>query len=403
MPLSEDTLRQVVDQFGTPVFVYDAAGMMVSAGRLHSAFSWASRFRNFFAIKALPRLPVLQCLRKCGSGVECCSVAELVLAERAGFRGSEVIYTCIYPLPSEVEMARALGAMVNLDYVANLGLLLRSYRPDTIFLRLNPGDQIGGSQLLGVPCFSKFGSTEEQLIEGFKSATAAGVQHLGLHGMFASNILDLGYFQQAIDIIFSLVQRLEDDFGLVVDHIDMGGGVGIPYSPQDSAVDVYELSSLVRSKCDTVLGRCDGSSLDLSMECGRYIVGPHGALVTRALQVKRTYKTFVFVDASATNYPRPGIFGGYNALTVLGKHSIPTTTCDVVGLLCDNYDRFCVDRILPEICEGDLVVVENAGAHAAAMSYDYNGRLRCNEVLVAPDGTCSLMRREQSVEEYLGA
>lgn len=400
MPLDELTLRQIVDEFGTPLFVYDLAAMRTAAVTLQDAFSWSPGFQNFFAVKALPRLSVLRYLRDCGQGVECCSLPELVLAEKAGFGGSQVIYTCLYPLPGEIEKARTLRAAVNLDYTENLPLLLRSYSPQTVYFRLNPGAEIGGGPLLGEPQYAKFGSTAAQLIDAARKASAGGVEQLGVHGMFASNVLDLDYVGRAIDVLFRVATRLRQSVRSL-NHIDLGGGIGIPYRAGDTPVDAYALGNLVRDRSRKLLGVSSSGAFHLSMECGRYVVGPHGVLVTRVLQVKKTYKTFVFVDASATNYPRPGVFGGYNSLTVLGRSTDRLMTCDVVGLLCDNFDRFCVDRTLPEVTAGDLIVVHDAGAHAAAMSYDYNGRLKCREVLVKEDGAAVLIRQAQTVDGYV--
>ncbi len=401
--LDDAIVLNAASTFPTPFYLYNLNMIRASAQDLEHAFRWAPRYRNYFSVKALPRARILSALHSVGSGAECCSLPELLLAKDAGYRGPETIYTCMYPLPDEVAAARDIGAIVALDYAANAPALLKAYTPDLLLFRLNPGDRISGTPLLGVPRTAKFGSTEQQITAAFRHAHEAGVQRLGIHGMFASNTLDASYLESAASVLFDSALAIMQHTKLPVAAIDLGGGLGLPYRGEPP-LDVHALGQRLRTLYeDRFASVATESRPSIVMECGRIVTGPHAVLVTRVLQVKETCKRFIFVDASATNYPRHGVYGGYNRITVLGKDDrSPKQICDVVGLLCDNCDRFAVDRELPLIEQNDLLLIHDAGAHASAMSYDYNGRLRCSEVCI--DGNALvLLKSAQTADQYLAS
>ena len=402
MILDRRIISLIAQQHGTPYFLYDLAGIKENIIALNKSFAWANSFRNYFPVKALPRLEILSDIKSYGSGLECCSLPELELARQAGYSGQEIIYTCLFPYEEELEIAKDLGAIINLDWAFNIHRILEKYVPGRILFRLNPGADITGNRILGVPYESKYGSKEVQIIENCKIAMDAGVKEIGLHAMFASNILDINFFKTSAKILFQTGLKILDTIGCL-SLINLGGGIGIPYSSDQNSIDLKKLSNTIHEEYTKAFDNSGNDRIRIAMECGRYVTGPNGILVTRLLQLKETYRKFAFVDASATNYPRPGVYGGYNRIDVVNKDTESATQkYDIVGLLCDSCDRFAVQRSMPELKEGDLLVISDAGAHAAAMSYDYNGRLRCNEFLLNYDKTFSMLRRAQSVEEYLG-
>lgn len=401
-PFTRDQIERIAARYPTPFYLYDERGIRASARRLVSAFAWAPSFREFFAVKATPNPHILSILHSEGLGADCSSLPELLLAERAGLRGEWIMFTSNDTPAEEFRAARRLGAIVNLDDLGHLDYLQRhAGLPDLISFRYNPGSRRTGNAIIGDPEASKFGVTREQLFEGYRAARDRGVRRFGLHAMVVSNELDPQAPALTAEMLFELVAELTSALDIRFEFVNLGGGIGIPYRPGEQPADLGVVSEGVRRAYERVVVRNGLGPIGVFMECGRLITGPHGYLLTRVRHLKRTYRRYAGLDATMANLMRPGMYGAYHHITVLGKEEAPIAGAyDVTGSLCENNDKFAVERPLPELEEGDLLAIHDAGAHGHAMGFNYNGKLRSAELLLRPSGKVALIRRAETVEDY---
>ncbi|MBX0327857.1 diaminopimelate decarboxylase [Oscillochloris sp. ZM17-4] len=402
LPISAGRLREIVAQHPTPLYLYDEAGMRQSARDLAAAFAWAPRFRNYFAVKATPNPHILRLLAEEGCGADCSSLPELLLAERAGLSGEAIMFSSNDTPAEEFVAARRLGAVINLDDVGHLGYLeLHAGLPDLISFRYNPGPLREGNAIIGRPEEAKFGCTREQLLAGYAAARQRGIRRFGLHTMLASNELDPGYFVATAQMLFGLAAEISRELDITFELINLGGGVGIPYRPDERPVDLAAVGAGVRAAYEGTFGGAGLPPPALALECGRVITGPHGYLITTVRHLKTTYRSYAGTDASMANLMRPGMYGAYHHITVVGKEEAPADAAyDVTGSLCENNDKFAIGRTLPELAAGDLLVIHDAGAHGHAMGFNYNGKLRSAELLLERGGGARLIRRAETVDDY---
>lgn len=401
LPFSAAQARQWREEYPTPFYVYDEAGITKCVKSLYAAFSWNAGFREYFAVKALPTPAILRLLGALDCGADCASLTELTLAAASGIRGKRIMLSANEPLAGEYRAACLAGAIINLDDITQIDHLERACGiPDTVCCRYNPGEFQITNDIMGHLYDSKFGMTRRQIFEAFRILRDKGVQHFGLHAMLASCSLDNCYFPNLARELFSLVVALRDTLGITMEFVDLSGGIGIPYLPEEEAVDIFAVGAGVQKAYDEVL-TANGISLSIFTEMGRYITGPYGYLVTSVIGEKHIYKDYVGVDATACNLMRPAMYGAYHEIRVLGKENVPCEmTVDVVGSLCENNDKFAIDRLLPAVSEGDMLVICDAGAHGHSMGYNYNGKLRSAELLLSTDGTVRLIRRAETPADY---
>jgi len=401
LPFDERTLRQIVGDFPTPFYIYDEAAIRASARRLNQAFAWAM-FKEYFAVKATPNPHLLKILKQEGLGADCSSRAELELCARVGITGENIMFTSNETPAEEYRRARELGAFINLDDITHIAYLEQQVGlPEAICLRYNPGPMRQGNAIIGKPEEAKYGFTREQLFEGYRALKAKGVRRFGLHTMVASNELNPEFFVETAQMLFELSVELGRDPGVRIEFVNLGGGIGIPYRPGQKAVDLDLVGRRIEQKYREIIQPAGLHPLKVFMENGRCITGPYGYLVTTAIHHKNTYKQYIGVDACMSNLMRPGMYGAYHHITVLGKETAAEDhTYDVVGSLCENNDKFAIDRQLPEITAGDLLVIHDAGAHGYAMGFQYNGKLRCAELLLREDGSVTQIRRAETLDDY---
>ncbi|NTW01985.1 MAG: diaminopimelate decarboxylase [Oscillochloris sp.] len=404
LPITAEQLRELVAQYPTPFYLYDEAGIRRAARALLDAFTWAPQFRNYFAVKATPNPHILKALAAEGCGADCSSLPELLLAERAGITGEAIMFSSNDTPAAEFVAARRLGAVINLDDVGHLAYLEQhTGLPELISFRYNPGPLREGNAIIGRPEEAKFGSTREQLIAGYAAARDRGVRRFGLHTMLASNELDAAYFVATARMLFDLAIEISQKLTITFELINLGGGIGIPYRPDDQPVDLAVVSAGVRAAYDASFGDAGLPLPALAMECGRVITGPHGYLITSVRHMKTTYRRYVGTDASMANLMRPGMYGAYHHISVAGKENLSAETAyDVTGSLCENNDKFAVSRVLPALAVGDLLIIHDTGAHGHAMGFNYNGKLRSAELLLEAGGGVRLIRRAETVNDYFG-
>ncbi|OUN20997.1 diaminopimelate decarboxylase [Flavonifractor sp. An82] len=404
-----EQLREMTEQYPTPFHLYDEKGIRENARRLKEAFAWNPGFKEYFAVKATPNPAILKILREEGCGADCSSLTELMLADRSGFSGHEIMFSSNDTPAEDFKLAAQLGAIINLDDFTHIDFLKETigFIPETVCCRFNPGGvfTIGASaegfQVMDTPGDSKYGFTREQLFEGFKKLKAMGAKRFGIHAFLASNTLSNQYYPTLAGILFQLAVELEQETGCDVCFINLSGGVGIPYKPDQPANDIAVIGEGVRQQFEKILVPAGMGDVAIYTELGRFMLGPNGCLVTKVLHFKHTYKEYVGVDACAANLMRPAMYGAYHHITVMGKEDAPCDHMyDVTGGLCENNDKFAVDRMLPEVELGDLLVIHDAGAHGFSMGYNYNGKLRSAEVLLQKDGSTRLIRRAETPEDY---
>ncbi len=402
LPFSTAQLEEIVSRFPTPFHIYDERGIRENARRFIRAFSWNPGFMEYFAIKAAPNPYLMKILRAEGFGIDCSSLAELELAGRLGMRGDEIMFTSNDTPADEFVKARELGAIINLDDITHLDFLKRHAGiPGTLCFRYNPGNLKSGNVIIGHPEEAKYGLTREQMIEAYRKAASLGVKRFGIHTMVASNELDPEYFVETAEILFRLIEEVTRKTGVRIDFANLGGGIGIPYRPGQVAVDLEVMSRGIREVYDGIITAGGLQPLRLFFEAGRAITGPYGYLVARVLHLKSTYKRFAGLDACMVNLMRPAMYGAYHHITVAGKEDQPPGAMyDVTGSLCENNDKFAIDRLLPELEPGDLVVIHDAGAHGHAMGFNYNGKLRSAELLFRENGETLQIRRAETTEDY---
>ena len=403
VPLSAEALARVIERYPTPFHLYDEAAIRANARRLLAAFAWAPSFREFFAVKATPNPHILKLLREEGLGVDCSSLPELLLAEMAGLTSDRVMFSSNDTPAQEFVKARQMGAIINLDDISHIEFLERHAGvPPMICFRYNPGPLRGeGNAIIGKPEEAKYGLTRPQILEACRLMRDKGVRRFGLHTMVISNELNADYFIETAVMMFDLVAEVHAKLGIRVEMVNLGGGIGIPYRPEQQAVDLAMVGEGIRKAYEAHIAARGLAPLSLAMECGRMITGPYGYLVATVLHKKAIYKNYVGLDACMANLMRPGMYGAYHHITVVGKESWPLDhVYDVTGSLCENNDKFAVDRPLPSIEIGDILVVHDTGAHGHAMGFNYNGKLRSAELLLRADGTVEQIRRAETVEDY---
>ncbi len=397
VPFSKDELEKLLRLHPTPLYIYDEQGIRQTAQRLLKAFSWSPEFKEYFAVKATPNHHILSILKDEGCGADCSSLAELLLAERIGLSKEDVMFTSNDTPAGEYIKAKALGAIINLDAFEDIAFLEEhAGLPEMLSFRYNPGPVRDGNVIIGKPEEAKFGMTHGQLIEAYRVASAKGVKRFGLHTMVASNERQVEYFVETARMLFDIVREVRDELGITIELVNFGGGIGIPYRPEDKEVDIEALAMSVKNLYESY----QLAPLKLAMECGRYITGPHGYLVSRVRHLKETYRKYVGLDATMANLMRPGMYGAYHHITVLGKENAPTDEIyDVVGSLCENNDKFAIERKLPHMELDDVIVIHDAGAHGHAMGFNYNGKLRSAEFLMKPDQSFTMIRRAETMED----
>lgn len=392
-------LPDIAARFGTPFHVYDEAGIRGTGEALKRAFADVPGFREYYAVKALPNPAILRIMQEMGFGFDCSSVAELVLSRQLGARGDDIMFTSNNTARAEFEAALSDGGCIlNLD---DISLVDKAPRlPDLVCFRYNPGSVRSGNSIIGAPEEAKYGVTPAQLLPAFQKARARGAKRFGLHTMLASNELNADYMIQTVAMLLEVIERVGRELSAPFEFINIGGGLGIPYRPEQPVFDVKKLGAEAAVLLRQFKQR-NGWQPKVYMESGRYMTGPHGVLVTTAINHKDIYRTYVGVDASMSALMRPGMYGAYHHVEVLGKTlDEQDPLVDVVGSLCENNDKFAVQRQLPKVTDGDLLVIHDSGAHGHAMGFNYNGRLRPKELLLKQNGDVALIRREETLADY---
>lgn len=392
-------LEAVAEHFGTPFHIYDEAGIRETGRALNRAFAGLPGFREYYAVKALPNPAILSIMRSMGFGFDCSSIAELVLARRVGARGDDLMFTSNNT--SAEEFAVALddgGSIINLDDITLIPKV--PAMPSLICFRYNPGPRRTGNEIIGNPVESKYGVSHEQILGAYRAARDRGATRFGLHSMLASNERNHRYMVGTAEMLLDLARWIGGELGIVFEMINIGGGLGIPYRPDDPPLDLTAMGAEIAG-CFTDFGNETGQVPKLYLESGRYMTGPHGVLVVRAINRKDIYRTYIGVDASMAALMRPGMYGAYHHITVHGADpDAPTRPVDVVGPLCENNDKFAIQRPLPPVADGDLLIIHDTGAHGHAMGFNYNGRLRPQELLLREDGTVERIRRAETLDDH---
>ncbi|MDZ8119419.1 diaminopimelate decarboxylase [Pontiella agarivorans] len=402
IPLSKDELEALAERFPTPFHIYDEKGIRENARRLKAAFAWNAGFKEYFAVKAAPNPYLMKILKAEGFGSDCSSMGELLLSDEVGINGEDIIFTSNDTPAYEYKKAAELNAIINLDDISHIDYLEEHVGlPELVCCRYNPGPLKAGNAIIGHPEEAKYGFTREQLFEGYRILRDKGVKRFGLHTMVASNELEVSYFIETAHMLFELVGELSRELGIEFEFVNLGGGIGIPYKPEEDAVDLEALGEGVKKLYEELIIGQGLKALDIRLECGRMITGPYGYLVGRVLHRKSTYKEYVGLDACMANLMRPGMYGAYHHITVAGKEDAPADfVCDVTGSLCENNDKFSIDRAIPEPEVGDLVVIHDAGAHGHSMGFNYNAKLRSAELLLRENGEVKLIRRAETLDDY---
>lgn len=403
LPLSDNEIIKLASKVTTPFHIYDGDAIERNAEEMKKAFEWAPSFINYFAVKALPNINVLKLLRKHGFGADCSSLPELLMSKEAGISGENIMFTSNDTPDEEFRTAYEMGAVLNLDDITHIESVKRACGalPKTISFRFNPGPERTGNAIIGNPVEAKYGVTRNQLFEAYKIAKAEGAEHFYLHTMVASNELNESYIVETARMLFSLVAEIKEKTGIEIEAVDLGGGVGIPYKPEDKPIRWSELGNDIHNLYDEMIVNKGLHPLRISFECGRAITGPYGYLVSKVRHVTHKYKDYVGLDACMADLMRPALYGSYHHITVIGKENLPKDhVYDVTGSLCENNDKFAIDRALPEIDEGDLIVIHDTGAHGFAMGFNYNGKMRHAEYLLS-SGHIYKIRREENYEDYV--
>jgi len=399
LPFARDVIERVIAEYGSPVYVYDEAGIRSTARDMRESFAWADGYKNYFAVKATPTPGIMKVLHEEGMGFDCSSRAELLMVQRMGISGEDIFYTSNNTPREDFELAVELGATVNIDDLVQVPVftdVLNGREYPRVAARYNPGSLKSGNDIIGEPTEAKYGMTLEQLVEAFNRLKEQNIREFGLHTMVVSNERDPGYFADTARLLLDAVDKIEAEAGITISFINLGGGFGLNYHPEQAPFDMHRAAEEIR---DVMQSR--GKHMRLCTENGRYVTGPHGYLITKVRYVMRKHKTYIGVDASMNNLMRPGMYGAYHHITVVGKHfSHEDQDYDVVGSLCENNDKFAIDRALPDVEPGDVLVVHDAGAHGHAMGFNYNGLLKSPEVMLHADGTSSLIRRGETVDDY---
>ena len=403
LPFSKEELEKIVSAYPTPFHIYEEKEIKRNAQALYKAFDWVpGGFKNYFAVKALPNPYILDILREEGMGADCSSLPELILTEAAGIKAENIMFTSNDTPAKEYAKAKELGAVINLDDITHIPFLEKAAGiPELICLRYNPGGLKKGNTIIGNPTDAKYGFTREQILEGYADLKNKRAKRFGLHAMVASNELNPDYFVETARILFELVAEIKEKSGVDIEFLNLGGGIGIPYKPEQKRVDLEYVSRGIEQEYNRIIRGKGLLEPRVVMECGRMITGPYGYLVSRVIHRKDTYKKFIGLDSCMAHLMRPAMYGAYHHITVMGKENLPPTeTFDVTGSLCENNDKFAIDRKLPSIEAGDLLVIHDTGAHGHAMGFNYNGKLRSAELLLRENGSVRQIRRAETAADY---
>ena len=398
-----EQLKEIEKTYPTPYHIYDEKGIRENARRLYEAFAWNKGFKEYFAVKATPNPYIMKILAEEGCGSDCSSYTELLLAKSIGNTGSEIMFSSNTTPPEDFALARELGAIINLDDITHIEFLEKvAGIPDTICCRFNPGGYFElGTDIMDNPGEAKYGMTHEQIIKAYKILMEKGVKHFGIHSFLASNTVTNDYYPELARQLFELAVELKEKTGASIEFINLSGGIGIPYRPSQEANDIFVIGKGVHKYFDEILVPAGMENVAIYTELGRYMLAPYGHLVTKAIHRKETYKHYIGVDACACNLMRPAMYGAYHYISVMGKDEHGKRTIyDVTGSLCENNDKFAVDRDLPVIDIGDFLVIHDTGAHGFSMGYNYNGKLRSAELLLCEDGTVKMIRRAETPADY---
>ena len=402
-PLSKAQLDDLINKFPTPFYLYDEKAIRENMQKFTKAFSIFPVFREHFAVKACPNPYILKILAQEGCGADCSSLPELILSKKSGILGKKVIFTSNETPAEEYKYAYENGNIINLDDFTHIEYLKNAIGklPDTICFRYNPGNNKQGcNSIIGKPEEAKYGLTREQIIQAYKICKEEGVKHFGLHTMVASNELNPDFFIDTAKLLFELCAEIKEKTGVRIEFVDLGGGIGIPYRPEQKAVDYDYVAKGIKNEYDKILIPANLDPMEIYWECGRPITGPYGWLITTAIHEKHIYREYIAVDSCMADLMRPGMYGAYHEITVSGKENEPKTQVyDVVGSLCENCDKFAVQRSLPKIEMGDHIIIHDAGAHGRAMGFNYNGKLRCGEILMRQDGSFKQIRRRETIDD----
>ncbi|MDI3485882.1 MAG: diaminopimelate decarboxylase [Methanolobus sp.] len=402
VPFTKEEITGLIEKYPTPFHVYDEKAIIENAMKLRKAFSIVNGFKEYFAVKALPNPYIMKLLKNEGFGSDCSSLPELLLSEKAGIVGENIMFSSNDTPAEEFIKARELGAIINLDDLSHIEFLEESAGlPEIVCCRYNPGPLKEGNAIIGNPEEAKYGFTREQLFTGYRMMKEKGVKRFGLHTMVASNELDPAYFIETAKILFELIAELSKELDIKFEFVNLGGGIGIPYRPEQEQVPYDVIAKGVAEAYDETIRANGLHPLKIFLECGRVITGPYGYLVSSVRHMKHIYKDYVGLDACMANLMRPALYGAYHHITVLGKeHEDHEMLYDVTGSLCENNDKFAIDRLLPEVEKGDILVIHDAGAHGHAMGFNYNGKLRSAEFLLRPDGSFVQIRRAETIDDY---
>ena len=401
--VTKEKIEEIVLKYPTPFHIYDEKGIRENAAKVKQAFAWNKGFKEFFAVKATPNPFLINILREYGCGVDCSSMTELMLSHAIGCKGEDIMFSSNDTPAEEFKYAREIGATINLDDFTHIDFLEKvAGIPETISCRFNPGGYFSiANSIMDNPGDAKYGFTKEQIIEGFKILKAKGAKRFGIHAFLASNTVTNDYYPELARILFELAVEIRDKTGCDIKFINLSGGVGIPYKPDAEPNDIIAIGEGVHKVYDEVLTANGMGDVAIYTEMGRFMLGPYGGLVTKATHEKHTYKEYIGVDACACNLMRPAMYGAYHHITVLGKENEPCDhKYDVTGSLCENNDKFAIDRMLPKIDMGDYLFIHDIGAHGFSMGYNYNGKLRSAEILLKEDGSFELIRRAETPQDY---
>ncbi|AGZ23857.1 diaminopimelate decarboxylase [Streptococcus suis] len=398
--VSKEVLETITEQFPTPFHLYDEKGIREKARALNAAFAWNKGFKEYFAVKATPTPAILKILQEEGCGVDCATDVEVLMSEKLGFK--DIVFTSNDTQAQEFVYARKVGATINLDAYEHIEFLKNvAGIPETVCLRYNPGGVFSlGTDIMDHPEESKFGMTKEQLMKGYKELKELGVKEFGIHAFLASNTVTNDYYPVLARQLFELALEIREETDVTLDFIDLSGGIGVNYRPEQEPNDIAVIGEGVRKVYEEILTPAGMGHIKIFTELGRFMLAPHGHLITKVLHRKETYRTYIGVDASAANLMRPAFYGAYHHITNITRPNAPIEVVDVAGSLCENNDKFAVNRELPRAEVGDTLVIHDSGAHGFSMGYNYNGRLRSSEILLQEDGTARMIRRAETPEDY---
>ena len=402
--VTKDQLEAICQQYPTPFHLYDEAGIRQTAREVNQAFAWNPGFREYFAVKATPTPGILKVLKEEGCGVDCSSLTELIMSDKCGFTGHEIMFSSNDTPEKEFKYADEIGGIINLDDITHIESVERALGkiPEVISCRYNPGGVFKISNgIMDNPGDAKYGMTTEQIFDAFRILKSKGAKEFGIHAFLASNTVTNDYYPMLAKVMFELAVKLQKETGAHIKFINLSGGIGIPYKPDQEPNDIRVIGEGVRKVYEEVLVPEGMGDVAIYTELGRFMMGPYGCLVTKAIHEKHTHKEYIGVDACAVNLMRPAMYGAYHHITVMGKENEPCDhKYDVTGSLCENNDKFAIDRMLPKIDMGDLLVIHDAGAHGFAMGYNYNGKLKSAEILLHEDGSFEMIRRAETPRDY---